>query len=307
MEKPFIPPEFREKYSSLLGKESAEFFECCSRKIPKSIWINSLFAKPGLIAKDIRKKNWILEPLFHENAFALVGVEKPGQSPEFRKGLFNLQEKASMLPAIILDPGKRDFVLDAAAAPGNKTLQLSCLMNGAGRIIAVEKNVERFRSLRFNVKKFGVKNVLAKRMDLLDARRKNVFDKILLDAPCSSEGLVRKDPDALANWSTGLVMKKAVLQKAMIGKAFDLLKQGGALVYSTCSFAPEENEGVVQTLLENGGRLEKIGVKGFRLRNGLAEYNGKRFDESMALCARVYPQDNDTQQFFIAKIRKTRA
>ncbi|HIH09437.1 MAG TPA: RsmB/NOP family class I SAM-dependent RNA methyltransferase [Candidatus Diapherotrites archaeon] len=303
--KPFIPQEFTDKYTQILGQEAGAFFECCNRKIPKSIWVNSLKIRPQLLAKDLGKKGWNLVQLpFHENAFALEGVERPGGSDEFNAGLFNLQEKASMIPALALDLHKGDVALDACAAPGNKTLQVACLLNGAGKVVAADKNVERFRSLRFNIRKFGM-GAIAKRMDILDAKRKGVVDRILLDAPCSSEGLVRKDPDALRNWSMELVQKKASLQKKLADKCLELLKPDGVMVYSTCSFAPEEDEEVVQHLLDGAkARIEAIKIKGFKMRGGMREYNGARYDASLAKTARIYPQDNDTQQFFVAKIRK---
>ncbi len=305
MEKTFIPDEFRKKYTELAGNEAGEFFKFCTSKIPKSIWMNSLKIKPAILAKGLRKNGWELTGLFSENAFALSGVERPGQSDEFKKGLFNLQEKAAMLPAIALEPGKRDLVLDATAAPGNKTLQLACIMNGNGRIVAVEKNVERFRNLKNNVRKWGIKNIALERMDILQASRKSVFDKILLDAPCSSEGFMRKDFDALRNWSNELVASKASLQKSLIAKCLELLKPQGILVYSTCSFSPEENEEVVQSVLEKEeAQLLPIKIPGFKIRKGLVQYQGKKFDGQMKLSARIWPQDNDTQQFFIAKIRK---
>jgi len=261
--------------------------------------------RPELLVKDLKKKAWKLEGLFHENAFSLEGVEKPGQSQEFKGGLFNLQEKSSMLPALALAPGKKELVLDATAAPGNKTLQLACMMNGAGKIVAVEKNVQRFKSLKYNLKKFGAKNVIAKRMDLLDAKRKNVFDKVLLDAPCSSEGLVRKDFDALKNWNYELVERKTELQKKLLKKSLQLLKENGELVYSTCSLSPEENEEVIQSAIDaKKAEVLEIKIRDFKTRNGLLHYNGKKYDKSIGKCARIYPQDNDSQAFFIAKIRK---
>lgn len=305
MKKTFLPQEFRQKFSSLLGEESQEFFKYCALKIPKSIWVNSLRIKPAELRERLESNRWKLEKLFHENAFLLENVEKPGQSWEFRQGLFNLQEKASMLPAIALAPERNDTVLDACSAPGNKTLQLSCLMQGKGRIVAVEKNSERFKSLAFNVKKFGMKNVLLKRMNLLDAMKKELFDKVLLDAPCSSEGLVRKDFDALKNWSQKLVEKKSLLQKKLIQKAFQLLKKNGTMVYSTCSLSPEENEEVLQFLLEKEkAEIEKIKINGFKARNGLLSYNGREFSGEMQNAVRILPQDNNSQAFFFAKIRK---
>ncbi len=305
MGKTFIPQEFEKKYSALLGGEYPGFLECCNTKILKSIWVNSLKTKPEELASRLAPKGWKLTPLFHENAFGLEGIERPGGSDEFRDGLFNLQEKSSMLPAIILNPQEKNFVLDACAAPGNKTLQLSCLMHGKGKIVAADKSVQRHRSLAFNIKKFGMKNVIAQRQDVLTAKKKEVFDKILLDAPCSSEGLVRKDFDALKNWSPALVLEKSALQKRLFEKCLQLLKRGGELVYSTCSLSPEENEEVVGEFLA-AGKIEmlKAHIEGFKTRQGLVEYNGKEFGMEMGRAVRVLPQDNDSQAFFIARVRK---
>ena len=132
------------------------------------------------------------------------------------------------------------------------------------------------------------------------------FDKILLDAPCSSEGLVRKDFDALKNWSNSLVEKKAILQKKLLKKCFQLLKKNGTLVYSTCSLSPEENEEVVQSVFEKGNcEIEKFELRGFILRKGMTEYKNKKFSKEIENCVRIYPQDNDSQAFFFAKIKKT--
>ncbi len=303
--KTFIPEEFREKFAKLMVQESHEFFTFCSKKQPKSIWVNSLKIEPSALAKILSEKGWVMKNLFHENAFQISNVQKPGQTEEFKKGLFNLQEKASMLPALVLNPTEKESVLDAAAAPGNKTLQLSCLMQGKGRIIALDKNTQRTKSLFFNVKKFGMKNVKVLAKDLLSTKKTGVFDKALLDAPCSSEGLVRKDFNALRHWSQKLVISKSRLQKKMILRAFDLLKKEGILVYSTCSLSPEENEEVIDFLIKRRNcEIMHLELKGVKTRQGFTKYNNKAFDQQTLLCSRLYPQDNDTQAFFIAKIKK---
>jgi 16S rRNA C967 or C1407 C5-methylase (RsmB/RsmF family) len=114
--------------------------------------------------------------------------------------------------------------------------------------------------------------------------------------------------DALENWSQRLVEKKAVLQKQLIQNAFSLLKENGELVYSTCTLSPEENEEIIQFLLEKNrnAELEKIAIPGFRLRSGLPEYNGKKFDSQLEKAVRVLPQDNDSEAFFVARIRKVK-
>ncbi|MEM4390835.1 MAG: RsmB/NOP family class I SAM-dependent RNA methyltransferase [Candidatus Diapherotrites archaeon] len=306
MKKTFIPQEFKDKYSKIMGQEAQEFFKYCQTKQPKSLWINSLKINPNELYKTLSEKGWKLKELFHQNAFEITNVQKPGSSQEFQEGLFNLQEKASMLPALALNPKEKEKALDAAAAPGNKTLQLACLMNNKGQIIALDKNKQRMKSLLFNIKKFGIKNTKTITKDLLLTTKKDVFDKVLLDAPCSSEGLVRKDFKALKNWSQKLVLAKSKLQKKMIIRAFDLLKRNGILVYSTCSLSPEENEEVIDYLLKKRKcEIKPTKFKGIKTRKGLQEYENKKYSEEVTLCSKLYPQDNDTQAFFIAKIRKT--
>lgn len=307
MHKQFFPKEFIEKYQALLGEEWKEFFECSQQKLKKSLWTNSLKIAPIELKQALEKQDWELKQLaFHENSFEIINQEKPGQCKEFKQGLFNLQEISSMLPAIELTPKKEEFVLDCCAAPGNKTIQLACLMQNTGKLIAVDKNAKRFNSLRFNAKKFGLSNAECYCADFVKFKYNRQFDKILLDSPCSSEGVIRKRFDALKNWSNALVKKKSDLQKSLIAKAFYLLKQKGKIVYSTCSLSPEENEEVIDFLLKKNpnAELEKISINGIKTRNGLLEYNGKEFDDRIRNCARVLPQDNNTQAFFMAKILK---
>jgi NOL1/NOP2/sun family putative RNA methylase len=296
MKKTFLPEEFREKYSRLLGKDYAKFIEFCAIKMPKSIWANSLKITPRELQEQLEKKGVRAENMeFHENAFAVGDTERPGSLEEFREGLFNVQEKASMLPAVVLKPEGCERVLDMAAAPGGKTLQLATLMKGSGRILAVDRDFRRFRSLTFNVRKFGLTSLVkAVRADALRMEKEDYFDAVLLDAPCSSEGLVRKRRDALKNWSQRLVERKAKLQKRLIIKGFDSLKEGGAMVYSTCSLSPEENEEVVSHLLgKRRCEAENVKVRGFRLRKGI-DGPGNR----------VLPQDNDSQAFYFCRIKK---
>ena len=296
MPKTYIPDEFRQKYSALLGRDFDEFLRFSGIKIPKSIWANSLKMPPDMLEKRLSEKGIQLKPLqFHENAFEIAGLARPGSLPEFEQGLFNVQEKASMLPAIALNPEGCGKVLDMCAAPGNKTIQLATLMQSRGKILAIDKNVERFRSLNFNMKKFGLpKIVKTVRANALELDKKNYFDACLLDAPCSSEGIIRKKADALKNWSQQLVEQKAALQKKLILKAFDSISKDDALVYSTCSLSPEENEEVIKHLMQKRKLvLGNVKFKGFKLRNGIE-----------GIGHRVLPQDNDSQAFYLCKIRK---
>ncbi len=292
MKKTFFPEEFIEKYSSFLGREWDEFFETIKRKQPKSVWINSNKSDLDEVEQKLKEKDIVFRK--HSFSTLALGIEmaRPSELELFKEGKISSQEKASILPVIALAPEKTDFVLDACAAPGTKTIQLS---NLSGRVIATEVNSERVKSLYYNKKKFGLENVEVKRTDVRNLKEK--FDKILLDTPCSSEGLVRKKRDALKGWSQKLVERKATIQKELILHCFDLLKEKGELVYSTCSFAKEEDEDVVNYLLEKrkNAIVEKVILEGIKIReNGLCKN-----------CVRLYPQDNDTQQFFLAKIKKS--
>lgn len=291
MKKTFFPEEFIEKYSTLLGNEWNKFLETIKQKQPKSVWINTNKLGASIVHKKLSEKDIVFKKyIFSDQAFE-IEMEKPGDLELFKRGKISLQEKAAMLPVIALAPTKDDYCLDACAAPGMKTIQLS---NLAGKVKAVDVNSERIKSLIHNKGKYALHNVKVERTDVRNIKEK--FDKIVLDAPCSSEGLVRKKRNALKGWSMEIVQRKSELQKELITHCFDLLKEGGEMVYATCSFAPEENEEVVMHLLKERSNAKVIPVKlsGIKLRkNKLCEY-----------CVRLYPQDNNTQQFFLAKIKK---
>ncbi len=308
MNKTFFPSEFTKKYSSILGEEAQAFFEACATKEKKSIWCNSLATTPGELKERLECEGWKLEQLpFHENAFMISGeFARPGADEAFKLGLFNLQEKAAMLPALALNPKKGERMLDAFAAPGNKTVQLACLSKNLSEITALEREPARFRVLEFNLEKFGVQ-ALAKRLDFQKFLDRQGFQKILLDAPCSSEGLVRKRFDALKEWSQKKVLNMAKRQKRAIVRGFDLLAPGGTLVYATCSLSPEEDEEVVAHLLSqrDGVKILPVKFEGVNPSPGLDEYGGTSFPKEIRECIRLYPHKWDCQPFFVAMMEKT--
>jgi tRNA (cytosine49-C5)-methyltransferase len=290
MKNTFFPKEFIEKYSTFLGNEWDDFFKCIQKKQPKSFWVNSNKTNIFDVQKNLKTQNIkITQHKFDQQAFQ-IEYTKPGDLEYFKQGKISLQEKASMLPVIALSPKKTDYVLDACAAPGMKTIQLS---NFAGKVLATDVNSKRIQFLKFTKNKYDLENVTIYREDVRNLKEK--FDKIILDAPCSSEGLVRKQKDALKEWSQKLVIKKSKIQKTLIEHCYNLLKKNGELIYSTCSFAPEENEEVVNYLLsKTNAFVEKVFLEGIKIRKNALCKN----------CVRLYPQDNNTQQFFFAKIKK---
>jgi tRNA (cytosine49-C5)-methyltransferase len=292
MKKTFFPKEFITKYKNFCGNEWEGFFEIIQQKQPKSVWINSQKTHPDNIYKKLEEKNIFFKKYSFSNQAFEIEMKRPGELEEFKKGKISLQEKGAMLPVLALDIKEDDFVLDACAAPGMKTIQAS---NFAKKVLACDVNSERIKSLIHNKGKYALQNVEVKRRDVRNINKK--FDKIVLDAPCSSEGLVRKKRDALKGWSQELVERKAELQKELILKCFDLLKEKGEMVYATCSFAKEENEDAVNYLLkERNAKVEKVELEGIKIRE----------NDLCKNCIRLWPQDNNTQQFFFAKIKKNK-
>ena len=184
-----------------------------------------------------------------------------GKSVYHELGCFYLQEPSAMLPAFLLNPESGDLVLDLCAAPGGKSMQASLLMNNEGLIIANDISKSRAFAISENAERLGRGNLLITNNDfsLIYNKYLNIFDKIILDAPCSGSGMFRKENKMMEDWSIQKVYKNAEIQKSLILMAYQMLKPGGKMVYSTCSFSYEEDEEVISHLLNNtDAELESI-------------------------------------------------
>ncbi|MBI2507491.1 RsmB/NOP family class I SAM-dependent RNA methyltransferase [Candidatus Woesearchaeota archaeon] len=292
--------KFIERYTGLT--DFKEFQEAISQPARKSIRVNTIkISVKKLESKISGLKNvpWCDEGFYIERRETAVGNLR-----EHFLGYFYVQEAASMIPALILDPEEEDLVLDMSAAPGSKTTQLASLMKNRGAIIANDIKWDRIKALSMNLQRCGVSNTIItiyKGEFFPDVK----FDKILLDAPCSGTGTLQKSPDTLKIYNTGMIKKLSYQQKRMILKAYSLLKRGGSLVYSTCSLEPEENENVVDCLLEKtDARLEKASLQNLKSSTPVLEFEGKKYNSEIKKCLRIWPQDNNSEGFFIAKIKK---
>ncbi|MBI4014727.1 MAG: RsmB/NOP family class I SAM-dependent RNA methyltransferase [Candidatus Aenigmarchaeota archaeon] len=210
-------------------------------------------------------------------------------------------DPVSLVPCLALEPNNDDKILDMCAAPGTKTFILSFLAPKA-KITANDINPRRVMRLRANAIKYGmnceITNVSGRLLT-------GSYDKILVDAPCSGEGMINKKDKLFRHWSEKRIKFLAKKQKKLIKHAFALLKERGILVYSTCTFSPEENEGAVDFLLKKNKNavIEEINVP-VKHASGVTTWD-KSYDGRVASCARIYPQHNGTGGFFVAKIRKT--
>jgi NOL1/NOP2/sun family putative RNA methylase len=209
-------------------------------------------------------------------------------------------DPVSLVPCLALAPQNHESILDMCAAPGTKTFILSFMTSNEATIVANDISFQRTKRLKFNVEKFGLS---VNTMNVSGRKIEGSFDRILLDAPCSGEGMVNKKEKLFEHWSEKAVRFLARKQKKLITHAFDLLKPGGTLVYSTCTFEPEENEGVVDYLLRKGGAVEEIRLD-IKHEKGLTSWEGRDFDKSLSKCLRIYPFHNQTGGFFAAKIEK---
>lgn len=300
---------FYERMKSLLADEVDFFFEYSRKPLKPSVRINTLKISPLELKERLSEKWQIKEPF--KDALVILSDLLPGElgkSLEHQLGYFYVQELSSMMPPLALAPSKGDVILDLCAAPGSKTSQLAMLMENQGTIIANDIRIDRLKALNSNLERCGVTNAITTMMDGVAlctklAKAGFFFDKILLDAPCSGEGTLRSSPGTLRMWNINMIKGLAALQKKMIATALTCLKPQGTLVYSTCTHAPEENELVIDFVLNNFNvELEPISLP-LKTRPGITEWQGQKLSSELKLCARIWPQDNDTEGFFLAKIK----
>jgi len=292
--------KFLERYKELTNLN--EFLEYSLKPLRKSIRVNTLKTDVKEIKKripDLKQIPWCQE------GFWIQG-EAIGNLPEHFLGYIYLQEAASMIPPEVLQPEEQDSILDLCASPGSKTTQTAAKMKNNGLIIANDNQISRLKPLQINLQRCGVTNTV---ITLMEGRWfKNYpqkFDRIMVDAPCSGIGAIRKSLQTIQWWNPNFVKQMAGLQKQLLETAFNLLKEDGTLVYSTCTLEPEENEGVIHNLLSayENAKLEKINLE-IKKSEPILEFEGQAYNPEVKKCLRIWPQDNDTEGFFIAKIRK---
>ena len=283
------------------------FMDYIKRPIVQSLRINTLKAEREKIIKllgDVK-----LEELpFYNDGFRVKGNHALGNHVTHGLGLIYVQEMASMIPVIVLDPRPDEVVLDLCAAPGSKTTQIAQLMANSGLLVANEISRKRMRGLTHNIKRCGLLNEVVISVNGQKIHRvfTDYFDRILIDAPCSAEGTIRRSKAVLFHWGIRNIQRMSGLQIGLLVAAFRALRPGGSLVYSTCTIAPEENELVVSYLLGKFPEAELLPVEvaGFKLRPGIRNWQGVCFDSRIERCARIMPQDNDTAPFFVARLTK---
>jgi 16S rRNA (cytosine1407-C5)-methyltransferase len=284
-----------------------DFIAACHRPLRRSIRVNTLKISVADFLTLVAPYGWQLTPVpWCEEGFWIEREDEDalplGSTAEHLSGLFYIQEASSMLPvaALFADGNQPQRVMDVAAAPGSKTTQIAARMGNHGAILANEFSASRVKVLHANISRCGISNVALTHFDgrVFGAALPEAFDAMLLDAPCSGEGVVRKDPDALKNWSIASNLEIAATQQELIDSAFHALRPGGTLVYSTCTLNRDENESVIAWLLARYPHaVEVVSLEGL-----FPQAREVLTDEGFL---HVFPQVFDCEGFFVARLRKT--
>lgn len=282
-----LPEKFIEKYRHILGDEADEFLATFDQEAISGFRVNPLKNAQQTFDNPIPNTPW--------GHYGKVS----GKSPEHVSGLVYSQEPAAQMVAQVAAPQEKMRVLDLAAAPGGKSTHLLSYMNNTGVLVSNEISSKRSKVLVENIERFGARNVVVTNESSQKLAKvfKSYFDLIVFDGPCSGEGMFRKDPAATQYWHEDYPAECAALQKEILEEAMKMLAIGGRLVYSTCTWSPEENEGVVKWLLAKYDYLELVEVEKI---NGMVE------GIDLPQVVRMYPHHFKGEGQFVAQLRDTR-
>ncbi len=290
-----LPIQFEEEMQRLLGEEYEAFLKSYDKKPNSGLRVNTNKITPEVFCEQIpyplESVEWI------SNGFRYEG-ETLSKDPYYYAGLYYLQEPSAMTPADRLNPQPGDFVLDLCAAPGGKATELGARLNGQGLLVANDISNSRAKALLKNLELMGIPNIYVTSEDpeKLVKQFPEFFDKILVDAPCSGEGMFRKEPKMVSFWEQQGPEYYSEIQKNLILQAADMLRPGGRLLYSTCTFSELENEGTIAWLLQNRPQMKLIPMESYqgfsKGRNGLSD------------CVRIFPHNMEGEGHFLALLEK---
>lgn len=298
-----LPIKFLEKMQNILGDEYDAFIKTYEENRKAALRINTLKGNSeklfSVLGETLSSVPWTSDGYFYPDTM------QPGKSPLHEAGAYYIQEPSAMLPAELLKAQPGECILDLCAAPGGKTTKIAADMKGEGLLVANEIHPKRAAILSSNVERMGIKNAVVtnESSDRLLKKFPEFFDRILVDAPCSGEGMFRKDEEARAQWNEENVIKCAVRQKEILDNAAAMLRPGGKLVYSTCTFSPEENEKMIVDFLNDHSEfsVEKIDTPPC-ISNGRPELAGN--DERAAFTFRIWPHLTEGEGHFAAVLKK---
>ena len=300
-----LPQSFLDSMKEILGEDYEAFLAGFDGQRQYGLRVNTLKMNleefERIAPFHLKKVPWISNGYFYE------AEDAPAKHPFYSAGLYYLQEPSAMTPAsrLKVQPGER--VLDLCAAPGGKATELGAALQGEGLLVANDINTARARALLRNLELFGISNsfVTNEPPHVLAERFPEFFHKIMVDAPCSGEGMFRKNPAVVDSWQEKGPEYFSKLQREIIVQAADMLLPGGMMFYSTCTFSPLENEKTITHLLKERPDMEVIPMEDYEgFAEGLTSYRGEVFDESCKLCRRIWPHKMSREGHFMALLHK---
>lgn len=301
-----LPSAFEEKMKNLLGNEYGDYLACYREPRHYGLRVNTSKIS---VEEFLKICPWPLEkvPWIHNGFYYNGDLYQPAKHPYYFAGLYYLQEPSAMTPAdrLPVDPGDR--VLDVCAAPGGKATELGARLNGTGILAANDLSNSRAKGLLKNIELMGIGNVLvlSEEPGKLIPHFKEYFDKILIDAPCSGEGMFRKDAKMIKAWEEHGPAFFSKIQKSIITQAAQMLRPGGMLLYSTCTFSPEENEQTIEYLLEQYPCFEICEMEGYEgFSQGIPEMTDTK-NCSLKKTVRIFPHRMKGEGHFLALLKKT--
>ena len=289
-----LPIEFCERMRELTGDEYDDFIKSYDTQINKGIRINTLKCSDSLpMLNSCEKIQWCEDGYYADNLII------NGNHPYHASGVVYFQEPSAMAVACGMPIGENVKILDLCAAPGGKTTHIGARMGNHGLLLSNEIIPKRAAVLSENVERMGLTNTIVTNESprQLSERFEGFFDGIIVDAPCSGEGMFRKEPQAVEEWSVNHTLSCAVRQKNILDDAYKMLKCGGYIMYSTCTFSYDENESVVQYMIDKYN-MQLCHIDGLdMLSDGIGD--------GMQDCRRIFPHKNKGEGHFMALLRRT--
>ncbi len=295
-----------EKYSEIIPNYE-EFVEALAEPLPLYFRLNTLKTRdPEGVVEGLRRQGFEVEPVREVPWFFRVEPRDAslGNTEEYYLGLIYPMTLSSCLPVYALEPKEGELILDLCAAPGSKTTQIAQHTEDRALIVANDKRLDRITALVANLRRIGVSSAITTLYRGEQFPLEVKFDRVLVDAPCSGEGRYRKGYEGELLFQKEGRTNLPAIQKGLIVRAFDLLKPGGILVYSTCTVNPMENEEVVDYLLRKRQAELLDWEAPLPSRPGLCEWNGRTFHPHMEKAKRFYAHEVNAVGFFVAKLRR---
>ena len=306
-----LPEPFIERFRAIYPDRADTLLKSFDRPKPVSFRVNSLKIPVEKAIETLKHAGFTPMPVpWYRDAFTVPFEQRAAltRSPLFETGEIYIQSLSSMLAPLILDPEPGETVLDLTAAPGGKSLMMAAMMRNEGWLSVVEPGRDRFFRLKANLERGGVAIAHHYMTDGRGVGNKcpAMFDKVLLDAPCSTEAKFKSfDPKTFAYWSERKIKEMTRLQQRLMESAIKSLKPGGTLLYVTCSFAPEENEAIIDKVVKkhDNMQIEPIELPIDNISGGLLRWRKRIFMPEVVDCVRILPTDA-MDGFFLCKLRK---